>query len=805
MITRRLTITGMVQGIGYRPYVARLAESLGICGNVINASGVVVITATASRAQLDILTKKLGTEPPPGAVIWEIKQTSLPYTDFAGFAIEESKDKQSEEVLYIPTDLSVCDQCVKEFSDPANRRYNYPFISCASCGPRYSIIRKIPYDRCNTTMSVFDMCPDCGKEYISPKDVRRHAQTISCRFCGPRLILKEYKINSKFNILESIAEFEENSFIHASDTTDAIIRRAAQIIKDGGILAIRDIGGYHLACSPFDDTAVKLLRTIKDREEKPFAIMAESLEQAEQFCVITQQEADLLRSSARPVVLCQTRSGYATDSVTDRLSDEVAKGSPYTGIMLYCNTLQLLLLKQTGALIMTSANSSGEPIIKDNDIMCQWLAKQTELFPALHAAILTHDRDILTMLDDSVVRIIQERKQFFRRSRGYVPAPVMIQSSTIDTSVSTHVQTDTPVQSPIRIFAAGADMKAVFALRNGNAVYMSQYFGDLDNAAVYEAYCQNQSHMQELLDLHPDIFVCDLHPAYISSAFTQEMAQRHNGKLIQIQHHHAHIASVIAEHKLTGKVFGIAFDGTGYGTDGAVWGSEFLLCENNSYTRIGHLEEFRLIGGDENMRNADRILYSLLCHCNLTENAIQWIQWIANEKENLHIIRAAMDNRLNVIRTTSMGRLFDAVSALLGICHYSSYEGQAATELEYAAMKADKPYPLQLPVLHTKDGLVGDIRSLLKNIMIALTQNIAPENLALGFIKAVAQFATEIAYMSGSKQVALSGGCFQNGLLLRFTLEELAKNPETTIYINEQVPTGDGGIALGQAYLAGIE
>lgn len=810
MATLRIMVTGMVQGIGYRPYVARLAEALGICGEVWNASGVVIIIATANRALLDRMVENLKQNPPPGAQIGQIICEELPLRDFRQFRIVKSTDAVSGQadpfcsastgthVPMITPDLPVCAQCVREVLDPQNRRYGYPFISCTACGPRYSILRKIPYDRCNTSLSVFDLCVACEREYKSSLDVRRHAQTISCHDCGPQLIYCGPDTKNR-------------------QYGQAALKKAVTLLQSGGIVAVKDIGGFHLACSPYCADAVQRLRRVKGREKKPFAVMFETTESALDVCVIGRGEKKLLESFSRPVVLVKRRENFGA---VLPFAGGVCASSPYIGAMLYCNPLQLLLLRACGPLVMTSANASGEPMIISNDRMMQWAAQRNAAAEG-KIGILMHDRDIQTPLDDSVVFEAAGRALMVRRSRGYVPQPVFMSAG----------QNGEEEGVGGTVFAAGGDLKASFCYSVAGRAYLSQPFGDLQQEAVYDAYLHETARMSGLLELKPDRYVCDLHPLYTSAAFTENLAALASAEQCRVQHHHAHIASVIAEHRLSGRVLGVAFDGTGFGTDQTIWGSEFLWCEHTRFDRAGHLENILLPGADESARNADLSLFGYLLPLIRQDigdgeknagwlEAVKQLEWIDTNK--LIIAEKAVAAGINTVSSSSMGRLFDAVSALLNICHENRYEGEAAMHLEYAAVSATEVHPLKIALKRNKDGhWVGDTKGLFVDLIKGLLRGTAAAVLANGFISAVADFTVEMcrkltlesqqAYpkaaqskmrnMEGLYPIALSGGCFQNRLLLERTivqLEELGYQ----VYMNEQVPAGDGGLALGQAYLA---
>lgn len=808
MFTWKIIVTGMVQGIGYRPYVARLAEQLGICGQVWNASGVVIIMAAASRTLLDSLIAALKNNPPAGACIEHIYCEELPYQDFDGFEIVSSaplgspvfEDSVVGATPLIPPDLPVCRQCVSELSDPKNRRFRYPFISCTACGPRYSVIHALPYDRCSTTMSVFDMCTGCEQEYTAAFDIRRHAQTIACHDCGPQLAYRRPGT--------VLAQYGEDA-----------LKAAAALIQSGEIVAVKDIGGFHLVVSPYYDSAVQHLRLLKGREKKPFAVMFESVEEISRYCALSDEERELLESDSRPVVLLKRKK--CTGPVAPFVH-AVCSGSPYVGAMLYCNPLQLLLLHACGPLIMTSANISGEPIITDNEKILQW-ASRWNSGAEVKMGVLMHDRNILTPLDDSVVFAAAGKKLFIRRSRGVVPQPVSLQEQPS--------QYDTlPLNKTV--FAAGGDLKAAFCFAQNGRAYLSQHFGDLQQENIYSVYQETFKRMKKLFGFRPDKFVCDLHPMYLSSAFAADQAASAKEDVIKVQHHHAHIASVIAENHLYGRVLGIAFDGTGFGTDGAIWGSEFLWCEQAHYIRAGHLKNVFLPGGDEGAKNTDLSLYGYLTgllqngllptskEYELVKRAIEQLQWL--DPNQFNIVGKAMELHINTVCSSSMGRLFDAVSALLDICHFNSYEGEAAMQLEYEAASARMAYPLTISIQRKMDGSwEGDVGMLIIGIIEGLLCGVKKQDLARGFINAVGDFTAAMCsklmselqmHQPGQSRtdndvpgvpypIACSGGCFQNRILLERVLVKL-QEMGYNVFVNEKVPVGDGGIALGQAYLA---
>ncbi len=768
MITRKIVVQGLVQGIGFRPFVAEIAEQLHIVGWVRNTNGIVAILATAEEEQIVSFTERLQAEAPMGAIVQKIQVIELPLQMFERFSIVESDTEQndiSRTFPLLPADLPTCKRCEAELHDEKNRRFCHPFISCTSCGPRYSIINEIPYDREHISMSIFDMCPECEKEYTEKGNSRRHAQTIACKKCGPALTYKEKKS-------------ETQSFIE--NRNEEALQSAVRHLKSGGILAVKDIGGYHLAASPFEEKAIKKLRRLKGREEKPFAVMFENVECAREYCDIDEKEEKLMLSPPRPIVLLKKKRDGK------RLHPTVCKNSPDIGAMLPCNPVQIMLTEALGPLIMTSANVSGELITTDNEQMEQWLSNET-------VAILSHDRPIVTPLDDSIVRVVAGKKQTLRRARGIVPEPV-------------------PFLYDTEVFAAGGDLKSSFCFTAGKRAYLSQHLGDLAEESCYREYEKQKERMKRLFGFEPDLFACDTHPAYRSVCETKPDKQ-----IYRVQHHKAHVASVIAEHGLRGEVLGFAFDGTGYGEDNTIWGSEVFLWNEKEMKRVAHLTPVTLIGQNEGAKNADTVLYgyiwNLLERIGKEDESLQehfknaWgkLSDMRNslEKSRYELVERAIKCKINCVQSTSMGRLFDAVSAFLDVCHYNSYEGQAPIELENLAATTDVCSPLSIEIKEDKESgvLSMDVSKLFVEMADALLRGNSAAALARGFLYAVSDAIVNITEKMNILQVALSGGTFLNRILLeRVTLQLEEKG--FRVYRNEEVPPGDGGICLGQAYLA---
>ena len=742
MVTKKIVVTGLVQGIGFRPFVAELAEKLNITGWVRNSDGIVTCQVSGDASAVSAFTKSLRTDAPPGAWIEQIKEQVLfPEQIPEKFSIIESlrQEEPTKQSIVLPADLPTCERCESELRDPFNRRFRHPFISCTSCGPRYSILEEIPYDRLSISMKRFLMCEDCKKEYNARGDVRRHAQTIACKACGPTLTYKKGT--------EAVTGNEQ------------ALTLAIDHLKVGGILAVKDIGGYHLAADPFCEEAVKELRRLKGRENKPFAVLFADPDSVRKYCEADADEEALLLNPARPIVLLkQKKTEHA-------FCPNVCGNSPDIGAMLPCNPVQILLSEACGPLIMTSANITGELITTENEQMEQWLVEDS-------VAVLSHDRPIVTPLDDSIVRIVCGKRQTLRRARGMVPTPI-------------------PFPMEAQVLAAGGDLKACFCYVEGKRAYLSQHLGDLAEESCFMQYQKEQIRMKQLFHFHPKQVICDLHPLYRSKAEGAEL----------IQHHKAHVLSVVAEHDLCGRVLGFAFDGTGYGEDGSIWGSEvFLWDEKTNLQRVAHLSPVKLIGGDEGAKNADTILYGYL-HA----NELQPSKMIADfDREHFQIVAQAIRLGINTVTSTSMGRLFDAVSALLDICHYNSYEGEAAIELENLAATVDEAYELSMELIETGDPLIHmDTGSLFEELLRALEQGNDRAVIARGFLYALADAIVTISQKMRGRyhvnQIALSGGTFLNRILLERVTALLEENG-FLVYRNELVPPGDGGLCLGQAY-----
>lgn len=768
--SERIKLWGIVQGVGFRPYVAKTAAQLGMKGQVLNIGGLVEITVTNTPLRITEFIDTLIKNKPVPAEIVHIKRESVSYREFDSFTIIKS-GAGDDEAAMLPSDLAICPDCLQELYDSENPRYRHPFISCMVCGPRYTIIDRIPYDRENTSMVDFPMCSFCESQYTALNDRRYHAQTISCHECGPQLIWKENQHHAPDSGIDQISgsgDFSSASCKAAHIRRDAaVLDHAAEILRSGGVIAFKSVGGYNLLADPLNDEAVTRLRKIKNREAKPFAVMFRDTDQIKEFCFVNDTEEKLLNSSARPIILLEHR---------DLPYDEIRR-SRFIGSFLPSFAAQYMLLDRISPLIFTSANLSDMPMIKDETEMNAMMASNP-----LIDGMIYNTRQIRVRADDSVVRVIDDQPQMIRRSKGYVPVPLYI---------------DSAPSGKTMIFAAGSQLKNSFALTKGPFTYISQFFGDMDTVENQQLYESSVLRLSELFRVRPEAVVCDMHPLYYTTVFAEKYAAENGLPLIKVQHHHAHVASVMAENDLKGKVIGVSFDGTGYGTDGHIWGGEFFLCENGDTKRMSHLKYIDMIGGDASVKDARR---SALSYIHAFENgymsadppgadiegsreiAVDISDIIEYGRERLlsmpdaKLIKAALRSGINTVKSSSMGRLFDGVSSLLGIKDHSDYEGQCAIMLEDAAAFAQK-----------QPGT--DCAS----------------DLALAFHQAVIGMIVDqcliIRDESGASQVALTGGTFQNKILMEGVLKKL-RSRGFSPYYNISVSPNDGGIALGQAYVA---
>lgn len=787
---RRITVRGVVQGVGFRPFVHTLATELGLTGHVTNTGEGVVTEVEGAAAALALFGRRISTDAPPLAVVETVHAEDVAVTGDAGFRILPSRADGLSRTLVSP-DAATCAACLAELADPADRRHRHPFLTCTHCGPRFTIVTGVPYDRALTTMDRFPMCPRCAREYADPADRRFHAQPISCHDCGPRLRLLT-------------ADPADRTRPPRPSPGPDPVADARRMLAGGAIVAVKGLGGYHLVCDASDDTAVSLLRARKNRGDKPFALMARQLADIEHLVRVRAEERALLTGPVRPIVLLRRRQDPAPAPDAPVLSGAVAPGSPDLGVMLPYTPLHHLLLGLPGdppplsaspgrgdprgprLLVMTSGNVAGEPIVTDDGEAVRRLAHLAD-------AWLTHDRPIRIPCDDSVVRLSDGEPLFIRRSRGYAPLPV-------------------PLPVPVRpALAAGGDLKNVLCLAEGDRAWLSAHIGDMDDLATQLAFEEAAAHLETVTGVRPQVLAADRHPGYRSG----QWAQRHTGgrPLVRVQHHHAHVAAAMAEHGLPDghPVIGVAFDGTGYGDDHAIWGGEILLADYDGYRRFGQLAYVPLPGGDTTVRRPYRMA---LAH--LRAAGLDWAEDLppvaACPPQERQLLARQLERHLNCVPTSSMGRLFDAVSSLAGICHLAGYEAQAAVALEAAALTAGEDhgpgYAFALraaPMGTTGADTVADPAPVLAAVVADLRAGTAPALIAARFHTAVADLVRRGCALAreraGLTTVALTGGVFANTLLAE-AATRLLRQDGFTVLRHRRVPPNDGGLALGQIVVA---
>lgn len=744
-----------MQGVGFRPFVYRLAHEMGLTGWVRNSADGVLIEACGTGERLAHFTRRIRNEAPPLAVIVSLEHRALPDDcDEHDFTIRESSGSGAHGAHVAP-DAALCGDCLGELFDPSNRRFRHPFITCTNCGPRYSIITGIPYDRPNTTMDSFPLCPDCQREYNDPADRRFHAQPIACPACGPQLRL----LNSSGSLIAA---------------KDPAIIAAVDLLKAGSILAVKGIGGYHLVVDACNDEAVRRLRERKKRDEKPFAVMAPDLAAARSMAQLSEVEERLLASPESPIVIVRRAQGCP-------VSPLIAPGNALLGLMLPYTPIQHLLLHGNAftALVMTSANLSDEPIAFQDDDALQRLSGIADFF-------LLHDRPIHMRSDDSVIRVFQDRPLFYRRARGYAPRAIRL-----------------PFGIP-PVLAVGAELKSTICLARGSQAFLSPHIGDLQNDASGDSFRQTIQHLAGLLEISAEIVACDLHPDYVSSVHAADSGL----PLIRVQHHHAHLAACMAENGLEGEVVGLIFDGTGYGGDGTIWGGEFLVGGYDSFRRAGHFRQVRLPGGDAAVNEPWRMALSFL-HAAMGEAAFDLEHPVTRHlpAEARAIFTAMLERGLNSPLTSSCGRLFDAVAALLDIRQIVTYDGQAAIELEAVAetVEDDGTYRYSI-IINDGQPLQLDFSALFTDILYDLDVGVPAAVIARRFHLTVAAAAIDacmrISTANGIKRVVLSGGVFQNRLLSEMVYTGLVTQG-LQVFTHRLSPPNDGCIALGQAAIAG--
>jgi hydrogenase maturation protein HypF len=759
----RARVEGTVQGVGFRPYVYRLSHELGLVGWVLNDSQGVLLEVEGGAGPVNEFFTRLEAEAPPLALVERVVREARHPEGDREFTIRASPAGGRASAPVTP-DTATCTDCLRELFDPDDRRYRYPFINCTNCGPRFTIVRGVPYDRPLTTMTGFEMCAECRAEYDDPSDRRFHAQPNACPVCGPSVSLVGGGTFSGGDTSGGGATAGGGPASAGGDT----ISVAAGEIRAGAILAVKGIGGYHLACRADDETAVSRLRSRKHREDKPFALMAGSLEAAEALVLLGDEERRLITSPARPIVLAARRSGAA-------VADSVAPAAGELGVMLPYSPLHHLLLADLGLpLVLTSGNVSDEPIAFTDADALERLAPLADLF-------LIHDRPIETRTDDSVARISSGRPLFVRRSRGYVPDSVPL-----------------PGGASRPLLACGAELKSTFCLAKGGRAWVSHHIGDLENYETLRSFTDGIEHFQRLFDVRPEVVVHDLHPEYLSTKYARERA---DVRLIGVQHHHAHLAGVLAEHGEPGPAVGVIYDGSGWGGDGTIWGGEILVGDQRCFERIGHLRPVPLPGGERAVREPWRMALAWLAEagCDPEEPLcpVDPARWRA-----VGGLVQAGDRRLAPL-TSSVGRLFDAVAALCGLRATINYEGQAAIELEQAARGEERPYVIDL----APDGTL-DPRPLIRELAADVRRGEPVHALAARFHAGLALATVEAACRAASNRsvdvVVLSGGVFLNRRLLA-RVEQGLRERGLRVLVARRLPPGDGGISFGQAAVAAAQ
>ncbi|MCB9756887.1 MAG: carbamoyltransferase HypF [Candidatus Omnitrophica bacterium] len=751
-----IEIKGAVQGVGFRPFVYRLSQRLGLKGFVRNTSAGVVISVEGLQNSIDQFCNQLKEQAPRQAVVQTMTCVSVEPQGFVEFIISKSQPGSIPTAIALP-DLATCAQCRAEIFDPSNRRFRYPFTNCTQCGPRYSIIKRLPYDRVNTSMKHFVMCADCQCEFDDPKNRRFHAQPNACPQCGPHLELwtTEGRVLGK---------------------TQKALERAVDILRQGKILALKGLGGFQLLVDAGNDSAVRRLRQRKHREQKPLAVLFPSIEMIASHCVVSQMEEDLLRSAQAPIVLLAKRCASQNSPA---LALSIAPSNPYLGAMLPYTPLHYLLLAALGLpVVATSGNISDEPLCTDEHEAVKRLSAIADFF-------LVHNRPIVRPLDDSVARLIKGQVSVSRRARGYAPLPIAIADQ--ETS----------------ILGVGGHYKSAIALKVKGNVFVGQHIGDLQTSESVRVF---EKAVNDLTDFYaPPVvsYAGDLHPDYFSTRFAQNSCQEY----LAVQHHHAHIAAVMAEHDLDEEVLGLAWDGTGLGDDRTIWGGEFLLCTRRDYRRYGHVRTFRLPGGDAAVRQCCKTALGLIFEL----SAGQWEAYCdlpcfaQFSSQEIKVLAQMLNSGINSPLTSSMGRLFDAVSALTGICLQSSFEGQAAMMLEFAlsAELGEEYYPYVLTEQKTSDGIVWifDWENMMRAIIDDVRARVRPGLISLKFHNTLVELSVAMALRVRCPTVVLGGGCFQNKYLLEQIIERLQKKG-FAVYWPQRIPVNDGGLALGQVVVA---
>jgi hydrogenase maturation protein HypF len=762
-LRKHIQVRGIVQGVGFRPFVYNLAHALGLAGLVFNSSSGVTIEIEGDRAAVEAFLQTLKEDPPQLAEVTEITVSEMAVEGGSGFSILGSREEAGEFVLVSP-DAGTCDACWNDFGDPANRRYGYPFTNCTHCGPRYTILRDIPYDRAKTTMSAFTMCADCEREYEDPRDRRFHAQPNACAVCGPSLLV----VKSGATASLAAADFHDRDSL-------AIVRQARGLLAEGKILAVKGLGGFLLACDATNEAAVSELRSRKRRPHKPFALMVRDLAAARRLCAVSTEDETSLLSPRRPIVILPRRAEA-------RLASGIAPGDKTLGVMLPYTPLHYLLFSDSpeiesewSALVMTSGNLSEEPIVISNHEAMVQLGGVADWF-------LLHNRDIATRVDDSVVRSFEGRERVLRRSRGFVP-------QTIDLGIELE-----------EVVAFGGELKNTFCLTKGRYAILSQHIGDLENYETMQFFEETLSNLKHIFRVRPRAAVYDLHPGYMSTRMALDSGIEHK---IGVQHHHAHIASCMAENHLRGQVLGVAMDGTGFGTDGTVWGGEFLVADFTGFTRRAHLRNILLPGGNAAVRQPWRVALSYLRDVFGQQMPARLARFQGIDEKQVALVDTMLTRRIQTVETSSCGRLFDAVAALLGVASEVTFEGQAAIALEAMADGGvERSYDFEITEGET---MILDFRPVIAAIVKDLSRGRRAGEISASFHNtlsaAIGEMCGKIGSADGLNRVCLSGGSFQNLYLLGRTVVELRRRG-FGVFLHAQVPANDGGLSLGQAMIA---
>ena len=770
-----MAVRGAVQGVGFRPFVFRLATELKLAGWVLNSPQGVFLEVEGPRAELERFLLRLEAEKPPRSFIQSLEASWLDAVGHVGFAIRPSETGGEKVALVLP-DIATCPDCLRDIFDPQNRRHRYPFTNCTNCGPRFSIIEALPYDRASTSMKQFAMCPQCQAEYNDPRDRRFHAQPNACPVCGPRLELWD-------------GTGQPLAVHHAALLT------AATALRQGRIVAVKGLGGFHLMVAAHNDAAVRRLRERKRREEKPLALMAPSLDWVNQTCAVNEFEERLLRSPEAPIVLLRCPAsgmGHPASGIQPP-APSIAPGNPHLGVMLPYTPLHHLLLVELGfAVVATSGNLSDEPICIDEHDALQRLSGIADLF-------LVHDRPIVRHVDDSIVRVMLGRELVMRRARGYAPLPIRLGGATF-LSPQPEDCGDKNVAAPI-ILAVGAHLKNTVALAVGPQVFISQHIGDLETEQSFAAFHRVIDDLQRLYEAKPTVVAADLHPDYLSTKFARATGL----PVIGVQHHYAHILSCMAENELTPPVFGVSWDGTGLGLDETIWGGEFLTINESGFQRFAHLRTFRLPGGEQAVKEPRRVALGLLHEMfgDAVFDRTDLAPVRAFRSAELALLRQSLPKRLNAPVTSSMGRLFDAVAGVIGSRQSLRFEGQAAMELEFAldGVDTDEAYPLVVNTPGRPAALVLDWAPMILAMLDDLQRGADVPRISAKFHNALAEAIVTLAERAGESKVVLSGGCFQNKYLTERAVRRLQASGFTP-YWHQRVPPNDGGIALGQAVAA---